>query len=112
MEDMPDCSIRVSYNYAGNPEPEEDPDAIHLLWASDRLDVAREVEAQLTAIYSQLVLIEKVMTNRETILDFFKHKILDIVTREGRSTIAEYALGRWEAAGMAAMSKQEPSTGK
>ena len=112
MEDMPDYSIRVSYNYAGNPEPEEDPDAIHLLWASDRLDVAREVEAQLTAIYSQLVLIEKVMTNRETILDFFKHKILDIVTREGRSTIAEYALGRWESAGMAAMSKQEPSTGK
>ena len=52
------------------------------------------------------------MTNRETILDFFKHKILDIVTREGRSTIAEYALGRWESAGMAAMSKQEPSTGK
>lgn len=108
MEEMPDCSISVKYNYASASEGEEDEDAIHLLWASDRLDIAREVDYQLTDIYSQLVILEKVMTNRETILDFLKHKILDIVSRDGRSTIAEYALGRWQSASVSAMSHQQP----
>ena len=106
IQDLPDCSIRVNYHYAGNVENKEDDDAIHLLWASDRLDVAREVESQLTAIYAQLVLIDKVMNNRETILEFFKHKIFDVVSREGRSQLAEYALGRWESAALSAMNKQ------
>lgn len=108
MEDMPDCSIRVNYNYASAPSEEDDEDAIHLLWASDRLDIAREVDRQLTDIYAQLIILEKVMTNRETILDFLKHKILDVVSRDGRSTIAEYALSRWKTASASAMSKQQP----
>ena len=85
---------------------DEDEDGIHLLWASDRLDVAREVDYQLTSIYSQLVILEKVMQDRETILDFLKHKIFDVVSRASRGAIAEYALTRWEDASMAAMKKQ------
>ena len=95
MEDMPDCSITVRYNYAKNMPNEEGSDAIHLLWASDRLDVARDVEYQLSIIYSQLVLLEKVMNDRQTIKDFLTNQLLNPITRKSRGTIAEYALGRW-----------------
>lgn len=112
MEDMPGCSIKIKYNYANKEDNVDDDDSIHLLWASDRLDVAREIDNQLTSIYSQLIVIEKVMQNRETILDFLKHKILDVVSRAARSTIAEYALNRWEDAGLHAMQKQSESSNK
>lgn len=104
MEDMPSCAISVKYNYAKATSGEEDPDAIHLLWASDRLDVAREVEYQLSTIYSQLVLLEKVMNDRQTINDFLTNYVINPVTRESRGNIAEYALQRWKVAGEAARS--------
>ena len=118
MDDMPDCAISVRYNYGKDVADEDDPDAIHLLWASDRLDVARDVEYQLSNIYSQLVLLEKVMNDRQTIKDFFTNNFLNPVTRKSRGTIAEYALGRWTSASDQAKkvsttpgAKQKPSVG-
>lgn len=43
------------------------------------------------------------MTQRECILDFLKRQIFDVVSRSGRNGIAEYALRRWEGAGLEAM---------
>ena len=107
MEDMPDCSISVKYEYSNKVDNSDDEsdNSIHLLWASDRLDIARDVEYQLTDIYAQLVFLEHVLQARQSLLDFLKHQILDIVTRSGRGTIAEYCLQRWEDASIAAMSK-------
>ena len=107
MEDMPDCSISIRYEYSNKVDTSDDEsdNSIHLLWASDRLDIARDVEYQLTEIYSQLVFLEHVMQARQSLLDFLKHQILDLVTRSGRGTIAEYCLQRWEDASIAAMSK-------
>ena len=110
MEDMPDCSITVRYNYAKNMPNEEGSDAIHLLWASDRLDVARDVEYQLSVIYSQLVLLEKVMNDRQTIKDFLTNQLLNPITRKSRGTIAEYALGRWTDASDKAKKASSSST--
>lgn len=107
LEDMPDCSISVKYEYANKVDSldDESDNSIHLLWASDRLDIARDVEYQLTEIYAQLVFLEHVMQARQSLLDFLKHQILDIVSRSARGTIAEYCLQRWEDASIAAMSK-------
>lgn len=106
MNDLPSCSISVRYNYAAKVEDaEEDEDGIHLLLASDRLQVARYVEQELSRIFAQLVLIEKVMEDRESILDFLKRQIFDVVSRRGRNGIAEYALRRWESASLEAMKK-------
>ena len=113
MGDMPDCSITVRYNYARNMPNEEGSDAIHLLWASDRLDVARDVEYQLSVIYSQLVLLEKVMNDRQTIKDFLTNQLLNPITRKSRGTIAEYALGRWtDASDKAKKASSSPSSQK
>ena len=112
MEDMPDCSITIKYEYSNKVDDSDDEsdNTIHLLWASDRLDIARDVEYQLTEIYAQLVFLEHVMQARQSLLDFLKHQILDIVTRSGRGTIAEYCLQRWEDASIAAMSKTNSTT--
>lgn len=105
IEDLPDCNISIKYNYAGSSEEEDDADAIHLLWACDRLDVAREIDFQLVSIYNQLVLLEKVMDSRTTILDFLKHKIFEAVGRASRGAIADYALSRWQDASAKAAQK-------
>lgn len=106
MADLPSCSIAVRYNYSTQvADEEDDEDGIHLLLASDRLQVARYVEQELTKIFAQLVLIEKVMTQRESILDFLKRQIIEVVSREGRTDIADYALRRWEDASLKAMKK-------
>lgn len=107
MKDMPDCSISIRYEYSNKVDTSDDEsdNSIHLLWASDRLDIARDVEYQLTEIYAQLVFLEHVMQARQSLLDFLKHQILDVVTRSGRGTIAEYCLQRWEDASIAAMNK-------
>lgn len=106
LEDLPNCSVTVKYHYASNLNDEDDDkDGIHLLFAADRLQVARYVEQELTKIFAQLVLIEKVMTQRECILDFLRRQIFDVVSRSGRNGIAEYALRRWEGAGLEAMKK-------
>ena len=106
LEDLPNCSVTVKYHYASNQNDEDDDeDGIHLLFAADRLQVARYVEQKLTKIFAQLVLIEKVMTQRECILDFLRRQIFDVVSRSGRNGIAEYALRRWEGAGLEAMKK-------
>ena len=109
MDDMPNCSISLRYNYQSQTkDDEDDEDGIHLLLASDRLQVARYVEQELTRIYAQLVLIEKVMTQRECVLDFLKRQIFDVVSRRLRNTIASYALQRWEEASLRAMKKCSP----
>lgn len=106
LEDLPNCSVTVRYHYASNlDDDDDDEDGIHLLFAADRLQVARYVEQELTKIFAQLVLIEKVMTQRECILDFLRRQIFDVVSRSGRNGIAEYALRRWEGAGLEAMKK-------
>lgn len=113
MEDMPDCSITLRYNYATTLPGGEDPDAIHLLWASDRLDVARDIEYQLSQIYSQLVLLEKVMNERQTVKDFLTNYVINPVTRKSRGTIAEYALQRWtDASDKAKKSSSRPTVHK
>lgn len=110
MAEMPGCSFRIKYNYASKAEDDSDEDPIHLLWASDRLDVAREVDLQLVTIYSRLVLLDKVLQDRETILGFLKNKILDVVSRDARSVLANYALSRWESAGAKAAAKASLKT--
>lgn len=47
----PDCKITTEY--ARNEPMEEEPagDVYHLLWSSDRLEIAREVDSRITKIY-------------------------------------------------------------
>ena len=108
---MPTCCIKVQYQYANKQEDEEDDATIHLLWASDRLDIARDVESRLVTINAQLMFLDKVLQERSFLIDFMKQRIVNIVTREGRKALGESALSRWEEACHSAMVRQKSGSG-
>lgn len=69
--DYPDCETSVEYARSAPVEQDETDDTYHLLWSSDRLEIARDIDTRLTKIYSDLILLEKMMT--------YKHSIIDIL---------------------------------
>ena len=80
----PDCKITTEY--ARNEPMEEEPagDVYHLLWSSDRLEIAREVDSRITKIYADLVSLEKMMHYKRSIIDVLKDVLPELDTDEGR----------------------------
>lgn len=101
--DYPDCEIEANYAYTSPPNVDEDPDAVHLLWVCDRLKVARDVDYKLSKIYAQLVLVEKFMRNRETLLVYLKRAMgLTQMTSYGRGNLGRKSFKRWRTSATAA----------
>ena len=59
VAENPSCRIERQYEYRTNEKAEGDVDSIHLLWVSDRIAVARDVNARLAEINGKLMLIAK-----------------------------------------------------
>jgi hypothetical protein len=84
--------------YARSKEVEEDTteDVHHLLWASDRLEIARGIEARLARIYTDLVMIEKFLHYRHSLLDWAKELAPKLNADSNRKlSIAEQCHRRW-----------------
>lgn len=104
----PSCDIEVNYAYSAPPDTGEDPDAIHLLWVSDRLDVARDVDYRLSKIYAQLVLIEKFLRDRESLLDYLKRAVgITQLNSNGRRHFSSKSFRRWRRSATAAASGED-----
>ena len=92
----PDCKITTEY--ARNEPMEEEPagDVYHLLWSSDRLEIAREVDSRITKIYADVVSLEKMMHYKRSIIDVLKDVLPELDTDEGRRlTLVEECHDRW-----------------
>ena len=92
----PDCKITTEY--ARNEPMEEEPagGVYHLLWSSDRLEIAREVDSRITKIYANLVSLEKMMHYKRSIIDVLKDVLPELDTDEGRRlTLVEECHDRW-----------------
>ena len=92
----PDCKITTEY--ARNEPMKEEPagDVYHLLWSSDRLEIAREVDSRITKIYADLVSLEKMMHYKRSIIDVLKDVLPELDTDEGRRlTLVEECHDRW-----------------
>lgn len=71
-------------------------DTYHLLWSSDRLEIAREVDSRITKIYADLVSLEKMMHNKRNIIDVLMDIAPHINTDEGRRlSLVEKCKKRW-----------------
>ena len=91
-------SCKITTEYARSTPLEETPsgDVYHLLWSSDRLEIAREVDSRITRIYADLVSLEKMMHYKRSILDVMKDVQLGLDTDEGRRlTLVEECHDRW-----------------
>mgnify|MGYP002574864853 CR=1 FL=1 len=94
--DYPDCRTSVEYVRTDDFEEDTTEDTYHLLWASDRLAIARQVEARLMNIYADLVSLDKMLDYKMSILDVFRDILPHVPGDEGRKlTIAEKCRKRW-----------------
>ena len=104
QQDFPDCEIEVNYGYKNPNIADDKDDALHLLWVSDRLAIARDVDARLTKIYAQLVMLEKYMRSRETLLDYLKGTFTAAINAGLRNEYSNAAYRRWRESSRNALS--------
>ena len=67
--EYPDCQLDTQYVRNEPAETDDTKDTYHLLWSSDRLEIARGVDMRLHKIYVNLVSIEKMMNYKRSIID-------------------------------------------
>ena len=92
----PDCTVSVEYMRSDPIQEDQTEDKWHLLWSSDRLEIAREVESRLTKIYSDLISLEKMMSYKYGIIEVLRDISPYINADEGRRmTIVEECRNRW-----------------
>ena len=94
--EYPSCKITTEYVKCDPTAENIDSDIKHLLWSSDRLEIAREVDSRITKIYADLVSLEKMMHYKRSIIDVLKDVMPDIDDNQGRrQTILEECYERW-----------------
>lgn len=93
--DYPDCEVSTQYAKSAPAQTDDTGDTFHLLWSSDRLEIAREVDSRLTKIYADLISLEKMMSYKYNILDMLMNYV-PLDTEQGRrGTIIEQCRRRW-----------------
>lgn len=94
--EFPGCRLSTEYVKSDPFEEDQTEDTYHLLWASDRLAVARQVESRLMKIYADLVSLQKMMNYKLSIIDVLKGIGPYINDEQGRKqTLAEKCRKRW-----------------
>ena len=92
----PSCKITAEYARSAPTEETPTGDVYHLLWSSDRLEIAREVDSRITKIYADLVSLEKMMHYKRNIIDVLKDVLPEPDIDEGRRlTLVEECHDRW-----------------
>lgn len=93
--EYPSCEPTVEYAKSSPVESDDTEDTYHLLWTSDRLDIARQIDSRLTKIYADLVSLEKMMHYKHSIIDILR-SIAPLDTDQGRRlTLIEKCRKRW-----------------
>lgn len=92
----PNCDVSVEYNQTPATDTEDTDGVNHLLWASDRLEIARNIEARLAKIYTDLVMVEKFLHYKHSISDW-AHDLLPKLNadQDRKLSIAERCRRRW-----------------
>lgn len=110
LQEHPSCSVDVDYAYSAPPEADGDEDSYHLLWVSDRLRIARQVDYRLSRIYAELLLLEKFMSSRESLLDYLKAQVFSGLDGQIRNRVYRKSFKRWRNSGRKAWSGEDASS--
>lgn len=94
--DYPDCDPTVEYAKSSPVESDNTDDTYHLLWSSDRLEIARQIDSRLTKIFADLVSLEKMMHYKHSIIDILRSVAPPLNDEQGRRlTLIEKCRKRW-----------------
>lgn len=92
----PSCKVSTEYVKSDPLQEDDTDDTYHLLWSSDRLEIAREIDSRLTKIYSDLVSLEKMMAYKYRFIDFLRDVSPLVDSEQGRKlTVAEECKKQW-----------------
>ena len=92
----PNCQLSTEYIKTEPAETDNSEETYHLLWSSDRLEIARGIDSRLTKIYTDLVCMEKMLHYRLNIVDVWNRIGPYINDEQGRrQTIMEECRERW-----------------
>lgn len=92
----PGCEVSTEYVKSEPVEEDASGDTYHLLWSSDRLEIARQVDTRLTKIYADLVSLEKMMHYKLSVIDVLKDIAPALNDEQGhRLTLVEECRRRW-----------------
>lgn len=109
LAEYPSCSVDVDYAYSAPPGADDDQDSYHLLWVSDRLRIARQVDYRLSRIYAELLLLEKFMYSRQSLLDYLKAQVFNGLGDGVRNKVYRKSFRRWRNNSRRAWSGDEAS---
>ena len=109
LQEYPSCSVDVDYAYSAPPEADDDQDSYHLLWVSDRLRIARQVDYRLSRIYAELLLLEKFMCSRQSLLDYLKSQLFCGLGGEVRNRVYRNSFRHWRNSSRRAWSGDDAS---
>ena len=91
-----ECDIAVTYSRPSSDDVGADNDKANLLWVSDRLAIARQVEARLSAINAELTVWEKKLRLHGTVLDRMEHLLgVDMRNLLSRPKRSDLSYRRW-----------------
>lgn len=93
--EYPSCEPTVEYAKSSPVESDDTEDTYHLLWTSDRLDIARQIDSRLTKIYADLVSFEKMMHYKHSIIDILRSIAPLDIDQGRRLTLIERCRKRW-----------------
>lgn len=94
--EFPNCQPNVEYAKSEPIAEDDTEDTYHLLWSSDRLEIARDIDSRLTKIYADLVSLEKMMHYKHSIVDMIMSALPYINDEQGRRhTLVEECRRRW-----------------
>lgn len=94
-QQYPHCDVTLDCTDQ-DPVVAESNDVYHLLWASDRLEIAQEIVGRLAHIYSGLVHLEKYLHYKHNVLAWLRDLMPVVNTEQGRRhAIIERSRRRW-----------------
>ena len=95
-QEHPSCTVSVEYTRQPGIETQDTEGVRHLLLASDRLEIARGIEARLARIYTDLVMIEKFLHYKHTVKDWIHDLVPKLnADKDRKMNIAEQSRRRW-----------------
>lgn len=105
-QDYPSCTVEAEYRRSTPVEVEDEDDGLpHLLWASERLAIARNIESRLVTIYTKLAMLERYIKTSQSLTSMLFNTVMNGIDHSKRRSIGIEALNRWkESAGQAVLS--------
>lgn len=94
---FPGCDVSVEcQKTAGTDSIQDNDGTFHLLWASDRLEIAQDIEQRLLTIHVELVNLNKFLHYKHGVKDLFATVLPRLNTDRGRRfNVAEQSRRRW-----------------